>query len=283
MAKYYHGGAPGLRPHRPIRPAAARGLRFSYGNMAFGTVPKYDPNRVYVTTHLGVARSYAARYMAPGQGGIPGDVYEVEPISTPEHDPDYGPDVDVMWMCREARIVRIVERGVELSIRQQCEVAWPYSFRTDDGGCWSAEDGTMIPTSEMLAEGVTSEYADLLPKWITPMEVDRRGTLTVPQPPGIRVPPCTPAQVIDILAHLGLDTSEDHLISVMGSDPVCSCGATFESAAGAASHQIGPGGEADLIARHNSDGDIAPFANEFQQRHPDRWQWLGIRDWRPQR
>ena len=90
---------------------------------------------------------------------------------------DYGALGDVFLMCTEARVTEVVERGVKLSIRGQNRCAWPHAF-WEPGKPMYREDGTLVPSTQMAAAGVSDEYVVLLPNWIDITEIDGRGGIT---------------------------------------------------------------------------------------------------------
>lgn len=146
MTTYYHGGYPGLVPGDTIQPAPphvedgcpicvarAEGRRYTVGEyrrwlmsqpnrQAALMVLKYlegaddrepvdppsKPNRVYITSHEGYARWYAARSR--------GDLYEVVPDSKIEESDE---DQFSSWTCATATVKRVVERHVRLDRRDR--------------------------------------------------------------------------------------------------------------------------------------------------------------------
>ncbi|ANN98180.1 hypothetical protein [Mycobacteroides abscessus] len=114
--RYFHGGAPGLRPGAIIEPttgtahlvdgcptceARRRGEPLDTDDN--------DPNLVYVTTDRDYARIYAAGYPR-------GALYVVEPIGElvdrSEHDPVPS------WGCPSARVVSVYDPLVNLTDKQ---------------------------------------------------------------------------------------------------------------------------------------------------------------------
>lgn len=89
---YYHGGVIGRRPGDLICSALDLGRDYTEDYEAIrGVVAplRYDPAFVYLTTHLGTARGYAARYKNLADVVRPGDVYIVEPQADLSPDPEY--------------------------------------------------------------------------------------------------------------------------------------------------------------------------------------------------
>ena len=121
---YYHGGVPGKRPGDRIVPATMMGLdytrAYSYQlmNVATKRSNHYRPDLAYFTTHLGVARGYAARYGDVRRGPVPGDVYRVDLKDVVlEPDPDFnGPGLDQVYVATgtPVTITAVVERRVVL-------------------------------------------------------------------------------------------------------------------------------------------------------------------------
>lgn len=85
MMKFYHGGAPGLKPGDLLE-------------------PEPDSNSVYFTQN----RLYAKFFASLGRGWL----YLVEPIG------DYGPaSNDAMQACdaKSLRVIRVVEKAIRLT------------------------------------------------------------------------------------------------------------------------------------------------------------------------
>ncbi len=113
MSRYYHGGRRCIARDKRVLPPARTGVQSSANtsdaesNAKMAKVHRAD--RVYLTTDLGAARVFAA--MAEPGGG---HVYEVEPTGPVERDPDYLPDDGGSVCCSSARVVRVVERRLQL-------------------------------------------------------------------------------------------------------------------------------------------------------------------------
>ena len=131
------------------------------------------------------------------------------------------------------------------------------------------EDGTLVPSTQMAAAGVSDEYVVLLPKWIDITEIDGRGGITFTPGPGSRPRRVPPHGVIDMFGHLELDTAAEHSIREQRSRLrrrrwlVCRCGERFADDVTAAVHQIGRHGEIRVIARYNTGGLLEPLIAEF--------------------
>ncbi len=275
--KYFHGGVPDLRPGDSVWSAAKLKLNFHYRNSAVIRQPRYDPDFVYLTSHLGTARAYAARYLTQFGQRRPGTVYEVEPVGAVLVDPDYGGS-EMFVMASHARVVSVVESGVRLSARKQKQVSWPHLFWGSPDEPLYDRDGTMRASAEMAANGVTDDYMRLLPKWLDLEAIGNGGGLRVPD--GERWAAAPPAVVLDAFAHLGLDSSSEHQVISRVSpfgfvQLVCRCGEPMISVLGGVLHQVGEP-ELRLIVKYNfTPEDMWPLIFEFAKRSPTRWEWLG--------
>lgn len=296
--RYYHGGVPGKQPGDHILPAAAMGCDYT---AAYRHTPgvvdaqaPYRPDRAYFTTHLGSARGYAARYVTPHRSPLPGDVYIVDLTSAHvEPDPDFdSPKTAGAYVATKtpARIVAVVERGVRLNRREQNRECWPYLLWNDFEAVHT-RTGTVRASQEMRGNGVTDDYLALLPKWIHYDEFANDGRLWAPGRPGTLA---SPDQVLDIVAHLALDTGP-HLISsehvtasplarnlYLGYFHCQACGQRFgrpntqvtkEGCLDAVVHQAGA--HLRLIAEFN--GGLDGYAHALRRRSPNRWKWVNLR------
>jgi hypothetical protein len=283
---YYHGGAPGLRPHQSLLPAADLGLVFNYNQPWVANETTYDATKVYLTRHLGSALGYASRYIDKYGNAVPGDVYEVRPLGTPTPDPDYKHlGLEGLFVrCRSAKIVRVVERGVQLDVREQNRLAWPHN-PWEAGRPMYTEDGQMIASEQMRAHGVTDEYMALLPKWADVSEVNAAGAI----PPAATSGHPTKElfflymdQLLEFFSHVPLDRAE-HQISPGRAGWVkrttrytCSCGSRFDEVSAAARHQAAEP-ELRLIAERNLQGlPDDPFDHLLAwlaARGGQRWAW----------
>lgn len=172
---FFHGGVPGSNVNGVLLPAARLGLRFRY--LTPGA--EYDPNWVYLTSDEGVAHAYASRYVTGGGERRPGDVYEVQPIGGVQVDPDYHPFPEAFVRCPQARIVRVVARNVVLSEAEQAHRERRYNvWGNPDLPVWD-DDGLIIPSKQMLDNGVTREWTTLLRPWLGLKDVDAHGRLLI--------------------------------------------------------------------------------------------------------
>lgn len=296
---FYHGGVPGGRPGDLIYPAAELGLDYTAAYLLTPglplEMPKYEPDRVHFTTHLGVARGYAAQYVAPGVGPVPGDVYRVVVDGPIETDPDFSdPKVASVYGTsrKPVTISAVVERNVVLDRRQINEAGWPYRCFFGEWEPVHAKDGTVLPSREMRDLGATDDYLQLLPRWMDAREFGNGGRLWKPGMEGSRW--ASPDEVLEILAHLNLDTGP-HIITTDNIHPryehgtgrpilfgyfQCQeCGAAFgdptirldwqkPAAHAAAVHQAGD--DLVTIARFNG-GDLDGYLHAMARRSPQRW------------
>ncbi|RIT36753.1 hypothetical protein D2E76_15960 [Mycobacteroides abscessus] len=288
MPIYFHGGVPGKKPGDLIK--SATDLGFQHYSDWYEKPPviddpewtsPYDPDLVSVTTHLGSARGYAARYVNPMHRREPGDVYEVQVTGALTPDPDFNDPQVYVRTDKPVVITRVVERSVVLSRREQNRECWPYRYYAD----WMpvhAEDGTVQVSPQMRAEGVRDEYAALLPKWMDTDEFGSGGTILAPNPPRR---PASAEYVLQVFEHLGIDTGphvierRDHPLTGRPMLRCQHCGRQFGATTGininewfsAVDHQAGP--ELRLIKDYNCDGTMRPFVEVLGGRAPHRWEW----------
>ncbi|MGL5444354.1 hypothetical protein [Mycobacteroides stephanolepidis] len=291
---YFHGGVPGLSPGDQIRSAADLGYlhyadayTFTPG-MQFPQPPKYNVHRLYVSKHYGSARGYAARFTHPNFRAEPGDVYEVQVTGPVENDPDFRAVGVYAASAEPAVVVRVVERGVSLTRREQNQACWPYRYYEN----WEpvhAEDGTVRASAQMRDNGVTDSYLALLPKWMDVSEYGPYGTLrdpTVPELPGVEGTPASAEQVLEILSHVPIDRGPHVLAAVDDTRRAplrCTfCGTEFGEAGlmslqeqlEACLHQTGK--ELVDICQFNCDQTLEPFVDVLRRRNPRRWEWLWV-------
>lgn len=120
MTPLYHGGPAGLREILPPTRTgvmstldAARKAAVEPGGdvtLAARSEAVIRRDRVYLTSDPDEASLFAA--MNPS--GLPGVVYEVEPVGDVEPDPDYSGPATVVHASR-ARVCRVVYRGVRFN------------------------------------------------------------------------------------------------------------------------------------------------------------------------
>lgn len=183
---------------------------------------------------------------------------------------------------RPVVVKEVVERRVLLTRREQNREAWP----TQCFDAWTpvyASDGTVQISSEMRANGVTNEYVSLLPKWMDFCEFNNGGGIWQPGNPGVLA---TADEVLDILDHLHLDSSDHLIVGAFNRDlighVVCSgCGKTFgrpkaklkkAHVYAAAIHQAGDA----LRVIANFNGGLDGYLHALRRRNPNRWKWFGI-------
>lgn len=301
---FYHGGVPGGRPGGLIYPAAELGLDYTAAYLLTPglplQMPKYEPDRVHFTTHLGVARGYAAQYVAPGVGPVPGDVYRVIVDGPIETDPDFS-DQKVVSAYGTSRkpitISAVVERDVVLDRRQINEAGWPYRCFFGEWEPVHAKDGTVLASHEMRDLGATDDYLRLLPRWMDAREFGNGGRLWSPGREGVVW--ASPDEVLEVLSHLKLDTGP-HIMTgdnvyprfqqgsnkpiLFGYYQCRECGATFGDPTisldeqtpaihAAAIHQAGD--DLVTIAQFNG-GNLNECLYALSRRSPQRWT-----SWRP--
>lgn len=266
---YFHGGAPGLQVDQILCPAKQLGARYQY--VMPGAV--YDASQVYITTDDGVAAAYASRYLDPAGRSRPGDVYEVQPMETPQPDEDYAHFPDVFLQCQRARIVRVIARAVSLTKTEQAKRERPYVvWDHRDSPMWDA-DGLINPSEQMAANGVTREWTTMLQPWLGPNDVDGQGKLMIAARSNdlwrtvLDVVPCLDRDCQIETVRRGLRRQRSYRCRVCGHCP------STESAA--ILHQLGPRAVVLLTRIHEWDtAPLPPLVNAAIVRNTDRWRWL---------
>jgi hypothetical protein len=159
---YYHGGMPDLRSGTQIfskNEAARRGMTGPWTLRP--EAQHYSPDRVYFTTDLDLARSFAHALQTPSGRGY---LYEVQPIGAVEVDPDYSGFNDV-FMAPSARVVRVVQRNLQLTRAQETR---PFAMRQ----YWALDspymdgNGYVRPSEQMQKAGWNPALLRLLPQWV---------------------------------------------------------------------------------------------------------------------
>lgn len=162
---YYHGGIRDLREGTQLlsKNAAARRGMTGYWDLRHGG-QHYSPDRVYFTTDLDLARSFAHALQTPAGRG---NVYEVQPIGVAEVDPDYAGFRDV-FMAPSARVVRVVQRNLQLTRAQETR---PFAMRQywALGAPYVDVNGYIQPSEQMQNAGWTPALLRMLPPWV-PLE-----------------------------------------------------------------------------------------------------------------
>ncbi|TQM01704.1 hypothetical protein [Pseudonocardia kunmingensis] len=172
---FFHGGVPGKDVGDLLLPATGLGLQYHY--LVAGAV--YDPGWVYVTTDAGAAHAYASRYLMGNGQPLRGDVYQVHPVGGVQLDPDYRLFPEAFARCPQARVTQVVARSVVLTNAEQAQRERRYQvWGHRDRPVWD-EDGLIIPSDQMLANGVTREWTTLLRPWLGLGDVDARGRLLI--------------------------------------------------------------------------------------------------------
>lgn len=134
---------------------------------------------MYVTTDVGVAHAYASRYLTGDSQEIPGDVYEVQPVGGVQPDPDNDLFPESFARTPRARIVSVIARAVALTatVKAQRERRYKVWGRRDQP-IWD-EDGLIIPSEQMLGNGVTREWTSLVRPWLELGDVNAHGRLLI--------------------------------------------------------------------------------------------------------
>lgn len=172
---FFHGGVPGKEVGDLLLPAAQLGLQYHY--LVAGA--EYDPGWVYLTTDAGAAHAYASRYLTGHGLPVPGDVYQAHPVGGVQRDPDYDLFPEAFARCSQARIAEVVARSVALTEVEQAQRERRYMVWGDrDRPVWD-DDGLIIPSEQMLGNGVTREWTTLLRPWLGLGDVDALGRLLI--------------------------------------------------------------------------------------------------------
>lgn len=263
---YFHGGVPGKGPGDTLWSAQRLGFRFQYH--AAGA--PYDPSWVYIATDADVATGYASRYVDPysSEEGH-GDVYEVEPVDVPQSDPDYHVFPEVFLRCRSARITRVVATGVSLTRTEQNYLERHYDVWGDRNYPVFDEDGHILPSEEMRANGVTREWTLMLRPWLGTQEVDANGRLA------IAANSATPwMTTLNSVPALDRDCQiRQHPAGTHFQCTVCQREPATQHAA--ALHQLGEHPVQLLTRIHGwEQPPVPPLAEAARLRNPARWSWL---------
>ncbi len=162
---YYHGGMPGLKKDSVLlshKAAVAEGMTSMFPG-AWGGRPggAYSPDRVYFTTDIDLARSFAHSLRTDtGRGHL----YEVKPRGRVEVDPDYAIFDDV-FMAPSAVVTCVLEQNIRLT---RAEENRPFATRArwTGGGHYVNSFGFVLPSPGMKEAGWTAEALQLLPQWL---------------------------------------------------------------------------------------------------------------------
>lgn len=275
---FYHGGVPGLNAGDEIVPAVAVTADLDYCYPSVGMAPLYDPGSVYVTTHLGTARGFAARYFdLRSPGHCPGDVYEVVTIGKAHIDQDFSasaPLEPISFVAPRATIVAVVERGVSMTLSQQRQAEYPHLYWTDSTPVYD-ENGIVIPSTQMLGYGVTAEYMALVSPWTDiyrSIGADGRIYMVDDVDPGIPRRPITASEAFDFFPILGAPTHAVQRTSLGYLE--CCCGGVPIDRSHAAKHALGGTRVVGLIQRFNPQLSVSALLRAARVRDPGRWDWL---------
>ena len=173
----FHGGAPGLDVGDVLLPATELGSVYAY----LDPMATYDPGLVYITTDEDVAKAYAGRYVNPAGAVHPGDLYRVRPLGPVRIDPDYsrhGEFRGVFLACEKAEITDVVARDLLYTEEEQIQLERPYLVWGRPDRPIYDDDGLIIPSEQMLHNGVTREWTTMLRPWLRTTDVDAKGRLT---------------------------------------------------------------------------------------------------------
>lgn len=264
----FHGGVPGKRPREVLEPASRLGFEFQYVTEG----AKYSPDWVYVTTDADVATGYASRYLQSDGQKVPGTVYEVEPLDQLRGDPDYRAFPEVFLRCRAARIVRVVQTGISLTRTEENYLERRYQVWGDpDYPVWD-NDGLLIPSEQMVANGVTREWTTLLLPWLGPAEVDAKGQLTIAARSDN--PWHTMLEMIPSLDRQCQIQTETHPLRRAVFYRCAACGHQTIEQAAAALHQLGEHAVRMLARIHGwNKPPVPPLVEAARARDPARWRW----------
>lgn len=266
---YFHGGVPDKEPRDVLLPATQLGFRYNYH--ALGA--PYDPGWVYLTTDERVASAYASRYLDGHGRAIPGDVHEVQPMDRPQVDPDYHLFPDIFLRCKKARIVRTVAHGVVLTKSAQAQLERPYVvWGSADLPVWD-QDGLVIPSDQMAANGVTRQWTTMLRPWLGTADIDALGRLTI-----ARRADDMWRTILDVIPSLDRDCQiQANTRWRRRRSYLCiTCGRHLDDSFEAALHQLG-GDAVTLLAsiHHWTIPNVVPeLIKAARARNSVRWKWL---------
>lgn len=266
-ARWFHGGAPGLRPGTVLVPAATLGLGFHYHDPD----APYDPRWVYLTSDEGVARAYASRYLDGFGRRPPGGVYEVRPLDEPRTDPDYRASPTTYRRCRRAEIIRVVVDGIQLSEAEQNQLEQAYTMWPDEVRVWDA-DGLINPSPEMTENGVPREWTAMLRPWLSLDRIDPHGRLRAVRD---AVDSRDWRGVLEVVPALDARCRVEADTAVPGGYRCLVCGAALPELRAAVRHQLGERPVELLTVLHGGSGEpLRELATAARDRAPDRWSWL---------
>ena len=271
----YHGGVPGLEAEAQLRPA--KELKLAYTYTQGGTV--YDPALVYLTTDLQMARLYASQYL-DGSKSFAGDVYAVEPVGSCDLDPDYsreGNSRGVFLRCKRARVLGVVERAVEMESSEQARAEAPYLRWEVDRPVYD-ESGLIFPSQQMLANGVTRSYTEMLRPWLRLHEIGGAGQL-------LRARHAEAADQSRLLLEDVPLLDNRHAIKHTAKGFlrrramfICAtCQMTFKDQLEAAHHQLDKP-VLQLVRQFNPrvNSDVSSLSRAAAVRKPERWTWTDL-------
>ncbi|WP_017972459.1 hypothetical protein [Actinopolyspora halophila] len=264
---FFHGGVPGKGPGDVLWPAQRLGFQFQFHTVG----ATYDPSWVYITTDADVATAYASRYVdfLSNREGY-GDVYEVEPVETPQLDPDYHVFPEVFLRCRTARITRVVTTGVWLSRTEQNYLERHYSAWGDPAYPVFDENGHILPSEEMRANGVTREWTTLLLPWLGEHEVDTEGRLII-----VANSPTPWATMLASIPVLDRDCQIEQHPRQRSGLRCAVCGHQPAHRDAAALHQLGEHPMRMLTRIYGWQiPPVPPLVEAARARSPHRWAWL---------
>jgi len=199
--RYWHGGIPGLSTGTELltRRRAERELDTTqqYDAQAGYDLGVTNPDRVYFTSDLEVARAFASLHaVRDDRTGViveRGAVYEVAPSGPITEDEDFT-GTGLSWCSPGARVLRTVEPAVHLD-RYEGVARIGRTLTWDDNSPMYGPDGAFLPSRAMRARGYTEKsMASRYRPW-TPfeyVEADLNGGRT-----GDR---SIPAEHVDVLA-----------------------------------------------------------------------------------
>ena len=166
---FWHGGSPGIALGKRVRPASGLPKPFGYLNPGSSA----DPSRVYVTTDMKFARSFAAKWVSItnfAEFGH-GTLYRVRPIGGLEIDPDFDQTDGLSYTCQIAVVEEIVETEVAATFDLEL---YQMSFSTwEPGAPLYDKDGYMLPHPLLLKHGITAKSLRVLGRLPTFVELDQ--------------------------------------------------------------------------------------------------------------
>lgn len=169
--RYFHGGAPGIGVGQVILPRKAmpawRSVRLVYNGVSAEQLGDHGET-VSITTEFAIAEAYAGEYRTPADKRVPGQVYEVDPLSVTEQDPDFEWSYPTIARVRQgARVVALIGEPVQVQLNERyIKRAIGSHFRHPDGTPLYNACGYIRMTSAWREYGKTRRSLRNLGPWV---------------------------------------------------------------------------------------------------------------------